>query len=146
MAQERLQPWRDTKASETWYHMRDCTPAEAVQRADEASAYLLIDRATLLRQTALRKVKRTTVFFEPRAKDDMLMNSCFALYSPDRGRGGHGHVQRFLECAVSERGQRLIETFGAEDVKVPFFAALKDGFAKSSLIRGRPIQGKWVFE
>jgi tungstate transport system substrate-binding protein len=144
MTPERLQPWRDTKASETWYQMSVCTPAEAVQRADKTSAYLLTDRATLLRQTALGTVERTTVFSEPRAEDDVLMNSCFALYSPDKKRGGNEHVQRFLAYAVSERGQRLIERFGMEEVGVPFFAVVKDGFARSSLVRGVPTQGKWV--
>jgi tungstate transport system substrate-binding protein len=146
MTRERLQPWRDTKSAETWYQMSVCTPAEALQRADKACAYLLTDRATLLRQTALETVERTTVFFEPRAEDDVLMNSCFALYSPERERGVNEHVQRFLMYTVSERGQRLIEKFGVEEVGVPFFAAVKDGFARSSLIRGRPIQGKWVLE
>jgi tungstate transport system substrate-binding protein len=137
---------RDTKTSETWYQMSVCTPAEAVQRADKASAYLLTDRATLLKQTTLGTVERTTVFVEPRAEDNLLMNSCFALYSPDKERGGHEHVQRFLEYAVSERGQRLIEKFGLEEVGVPFFAAVKDGFARSNLTRGLPVQGMWVVE
>jgi tungstate transport system substrate-binding protein len=146
MNPERLQPWGDTKASETWYQMSVCTPGEAVRRADKASAYLLTDRATLLKQTTSGTIERTTVFIEPRAEDDLLMNSCFALYSPDNERGGHEHVQRFLEYAVSERGQRLIKKFGVEEVGVPFFAVVKDGFARSSLIRGLPIQGRWIVE
>jgi tungstate transport system substrate-binding protein len=146
MTPERVQPWRDTKASETWYQMSVCTPAEAIQRADKASAYLITDRATLLKQTTLGTVERTNVFVEPRAEDDPLMNSCFALYSLDKERGGHEHAQRFLEYAMSERGQRLIEKFGVEEVGVPFFAAVKDGFARSTLTRGLPIQGTWVVE
>jgi tungstate transport system substrate-binding protein len=42
-----------------------------------------------LRQTALETIKSTTVFFEPGAEDDVLMNSCFALYSPEIERGGN---------------------------------------------------------
>jgi tungstate transport system substrate-binding protein len=122
---EQLQPWRDPKSASSWYQMAICTPTEAVRKADKASAYLLIDRATLLRQTALGTGKATTVFFEPRAKDDVLMNSCFALCSPDKERGENEHVQHFLEYAVSERGQRIIEDFGVEGWECHFLRWLR---------------------
>jgi hypothetical protein len=49
-----------------------------------------------------------------------------------------------LDVVVSERGQDTFENFGIAEVGGPFFAAVKEGFARSSLSRGLQRQGKWV--
>lgn len=138
-----LNPWEDAKASGSWYQMSVCTPAEAIQKADSEGAYLLMDRATLLRQTALRTIGRTTVFFEPRDGDDVLMNSCYALFSPDRKGEGSEHRDAFLKYMVDERGQEVIEGFGVE-AGVPLFAGVRERIAKRKLRGGLPKEGMWV--
>jgi tungstate transport system substrate-binding protein len=141
MADDGLKPW-DTKACGNWYQMSVCTPAEAIQRADLDEAYLLTDRATLLRQTALGAVGRTTVFFEPGGESDVLMNSCYALFSSEKGEGS-GHRDAFLKYMVGERGQEVVESFGVE-AGLALFAGVKAGLSRRHLRGGIPRGGKWV--
>jgi tungstate transport system substrate-binding protein len=144
MVDKFLEPWKEKKACESWYQMSVCTPAEAIQKADVAGAYLLTDRATLLCQTSLQTISRTTVFIEPRSGDDVLMNSCFALYSPDKERERNEHLNLFLEYAINGNGQGVIENFGVKEVGVPLFAGTKESFAKNGLRGGFPTSGTWV--
>lgn len=72
-----IHPWEDDEATR-WYQTSLLTPADALQGADKAGAYLLTDRSTLLRQTGMQSIKETTVFFEPGKENDVLMNSCYA--------------------------------------------------------------------
>lgn len=141
-----LKPWEDERACRTWYQMSVRTPAEAIQKADAGGAYLLIDRATLLCQTGLQTISRTTVFIEPNSGDDLLMNSCFGLYSTNSEGESNEHAKQFLEYAIGERGQKLIDTFGAEEVSMPFFAMVRDGFARRGLRGGMPKMGRWAVE
>jgi tungstate transport system substrate-binding protein len=138
---EDLKPWEDGKACGSWYQMSVCTPAEAIMKADAEGAYLIT--ATLLKQTAERTIERTTVFFEPSAADDVLMNSCYALFSPDKSREGNEHIDAFLKYMVSERGQGIIERFGVE-AGVPLFAGVKEGIAGRTLRGGISRVGKWI--
>ncbi len=138
-----LKPWDDERAR-AWYQMSVCSPAEAIQKADAAGAYLLTDRSTLLRQTGLGTIENTTVFFEPGDAEDVLMNSCYALFAPDEIREPKSHLSAFLDYIVGERGQNVIESFGVEEVGVPLFAGLKEGFSRRRLKGGRPRDGKWV--
>ena len=138
-----VKPWEEEEEGGSWYRMSECTPAEAIRGADAAGAYLLTDRATLLRQTALRAVERTTVFFEPRDGGDVLMNSCYALYSPDERRERKEHRDLFLKYMISARGQEVIEGFGVE-AGVPLFAGVREGVAGRRLRGGVPRDGKWI--
>ena len=138
-----LKPWEDEKACGEWYQMHICSPAEAIRNADAAGAYLLTDRSTLLRQTALQTISSTTVFFEPSSEDDVLMNSCFALSSPARNSANE---RAFLEYLASERGQGVVGAFGEDMVGVPFFARVEEGFARRKLRGGVPRGGRWVVD
>jgi len=98
------------------------------------------DRSTLLRQVAVGKVTKTTVFLEPQAEDHVLMNSCYALCSsaatPD--------ANAFIEYLLGERAQGLIENYGKGEAGLPFFAKAVDGFARTRLTGGRSVNGKWA--
>ncbi|KEQ80969.1 hypothetical protein M438DRAFT_358289 [Aureobasidium pullulans EXF-150] len=138
-------PWDDSEA-ETWYKTSTSGPAEALTNADAAGAYLLSDRSTLLRQTMLRAISKSTVFYEPMGPKDILINSCYALYSPRLPIRIHHEVHQFLKYLNSARGQAVISRFGENEVGVPFFACVEDGFAKTSLLNGRASGGRWVFK
>ena len=137
-----LKPWEDEMAT-SWYLTSLHNPADALKEADRAGAYLLTDRSTLLRQTGLQSIKGTTVFFEPREENDVLMNSCYALHAKRLSTEKASTVERFLTYATSERGQDIIGNFGRSQVGVPLFATLDEGYAKASLKGGRPRDGKW---
>lgn len=142
-SQCKLAPWRNN-ADKVWYKTSRCTPAEALKTADEAGAYLLIDRSTLLAQTGLQTISKTTVFFEPKSTDDALMNSCYALYSPFLNISQSKAVNGFIHYMLSGRGQHMIETYGRDSTGLPLFATLQEGFSKSSLIGGIQKNGKWI--
>lgn len=140
-------PWEhldddDDDEVSSWYQTSVLSPSEALKGADAAGAYLLTDRSTLLRQVALGTVARTTVFFEPAAGDDVLMNSCYALCSPAAGTD----VTLFLDYLLGDRAQGLIESYGREEAGLPLFAKAADGFARTPLKAGRPRESKWVSE
>ncbi|THX56287.1 hypothetical protein D6D08_09299 [Aureobasidium pullulans] len=140
-----LKPWDDSEA-ETWYKTGTSGPSEALTSADVAGAYLLSDRSTLLRQTMLSTISKSTVFYEPTGPKDILINSCYALYSPRLPIRIHHEVHQFLKYLKSARGQAVISRFGENEVGVPFFACVEDGFAKASLLNGRASGGRWVFK
>lgn len=139
-----FRPWEklddDDEAVSSWYRTSVLSPAEALKGADAAGAYLLTDRSTLLRQVSLGTISRTTVFFEPAAEDDVLMNSCYALCSPSASPV----VTKFLDYLVSDRAQDLVESYGRKEVGIPLFAKAADGFARTPLKAGRPDGSKWV--
>ncbi|KAF4309119.1 hypothetical protein GTA08_BOTSDO02851 [Botryosphaeria dothidea] len=138
-----LRPW-DSQDAAGWYKTSLDTPADALRRADAAGAYLLTDRSTVLRQTALRTISSTTVFIEPESLQDPLMNSCYALYSTSGAGERFGNVIHFLDYLFSDRGQNVIGSFGRDEAGLPFFATLKEGFAKTTLAGGMPKDGKWM--
>lgn len=123
-----------------WYQTSLLSPAEALKGADAAGAYLLTDRSTLLRQVSLGTISKTTVFFEPEAEDDVLMNSCYALCAPDASRDTHA----FVDYLLGSRAQALVESYGRNEAGLPLFAKAADGFARTRLTNGRPVDGKWV--
>lgn len=100
------------------------------------------DRSTLLRQVALGKIAKTTVFLEPDTEDHVLMNSCYALCSPTATPDAIAFVKYLLE----ERAQGLIEAYGKEEAGLPFFAKAAHGFARTRLADGRPVDGKWIVQ
>jgi tungstate transport system substrate-binding protein len=134
-------PWEEASA-ETWYKTSLSSPADALKNADTAGAYLLTDRSTLLRQTGLENISKTTVFFEPSEPNDVLMNSCYALYRVDAASETVNAIKQFLEHVWSDRGQRVIGSFGADQVGAPLFATVNEGFARSRLSGRRPLGGK----
>lgn len=140
-----LQPWKDSKSS-NWYKSLNGGPPEALIRADTKGAYLLTDRSTLLRQTVLRTIVSSRVFFEPVTSDDLLMNSCHALYSRSASPTKKMAVSDFLDYLLSSRGQAIIASFGSDEVGKPFFAPVQDGLATSHLVGGRPWKGRWVLD
>lgn len=123
-----------------WYQTSLLSPAEALKSADAAGAYLLTDRSTLLRQVSLGSISKTTVFFEPEADDDVLMNSCYALCSPT----ATSEKWAFVDYLLGDRAQNLIESYGTDKAGFPLFAKSADGFARTNLRGGRPVDGKWV--
>ncbi|KAK7185663.1 hypothetical protein DPSP01_007464 [Paraphaeosphaeria sporulosa] len=136
-----IEPWEDDAAT-TWYRTSLLNPADALQGADKAGAYLLTDRSTLLRQTGMQTTRETTVFFEPGQGNDVLMNSCYALYRMNTERVKA--VNEFLKYVWSERGQEVIGSFGRTSIGVPLFATLDEGFSKTKLKGGRPRDGRWI--
>ena len=138
-----LKPWNDSNSA-GWYKTSVLSPSEAVICADTAGAYLLTDRSTLLRQTALTTLQNTTVFFEPTAADDILMNSCYALFSPHASERQASFVSQFISYLLSSRGQGVITSFGEKDAGLPSFAPVLDGFARSFLRGGAPRRGRWT--
>lgn len=130
----------DAAVVSSWYKTSVLSPSDALKAADAAGAYLLIDRATLLRQVSLGTIARTTVFFEPAAHDDVLMNSCYALCTP---RASDATVS-FVEYLLGDRAQGLIASYGSHEAGLPLFAKAADGFARTPLKGGRPDGGKWV--
>lgn len=138
-----LRPWLDLEEN-TWYKTSLFNPAEALIKADAAGAYLLTDRSTLLRQTMLKTISNLTVFVEPREMEDVLMNSCYALYSPSSSKERAQEVQLLLGYLNSVRGQAVISNFGISEVGLPLFGDVGAGFVRSYLAGGRPSQGKWA--
>lgn len=128
------------EGTNSWYQTSLRSPAEALCAADVAGAYLLTDRSTLLRQVSLGRVASTTVFFEPDAADHVLMNSCYALCAPD----APPETLDFVGYLLGERAQSLIAEYGREEAGFPLFAKAADGFARTRLMGGRPVGGKWV--
>ncbi|KAH7137480.1 hypothetical protein B0J13DRAFT_625255 [Dactylonectria estremocensis] len=139
-------PW-DDKSAESWYKKSQLSPSEALQGADAAGAYFLTDRSTLLRQTGLRTISNSTVFFEPMQSGDLLMNSCYALFSSKLMGSdtalAHPVPDYFLYL-TSPRGQEIIRNYGVEQTGLPLFAPVGDGIALNHLRGGRQIDGKWV--
>ncbi|KAF2088337.1 hypothetical protein K490DRAFT_40468 [Saccharata proteae CBS 121410] len=138
-----LAPWEDAAATSTWYQASPTTPPDAFTQAMNAGAYLLTDRSTLLRQTETAGARDTTVFVEPTHADDFLMNSCFALCSPAEGGENAVETKSFVDYLRSDRAQALIARYGVDEVGVPFFAPVRDGFARAGLRGGRPVDGRW---
>lgn len=138
-----MRPW-DTDKDEGWYTMVDLTPADAIRAADKAGAYLITDRSTLLKQVALQTVSTTTVFFEPTSGDDILMNSCYALYPSSMSDTQVEAVKHFAEYLLSKRGQGIIAACGMSDVGAPLFAPVMESYAKTRIRLGKPANGRWV--
>jgi tungstate transport system substrate-binding protein len=137
-----LEPWKDTSA--TWYQRSRLSPADAIIAASKAGAYLVTDRSTLLRQTSLCTISTVTVFFEPDSSESLLMNSCYALVSTSSETSMMDERDRFIEYMTSPRGQQLIGTF--EKARLggyELFTGVSEGFARSSLRGGEPMDGKW---
>ncbi|POS74612.1 hypothetical protein DHEL01_v207002 [Diaporthe helianthi] len=128
-----LSPWDDDSAEagsgDQWYQTSLLSPSEALRNADASGAYLLTDRSTLLRQISSGTVSKTSVFFEPTSESDVLMNSCYALCSPNPSQ----EVVRFLEYLIKDRAQSLIKAYGSNECGIPFFTAVEDDFAKTVL-------------
>ncbi|KAF4946507.1 hypothetical protein FGADI_11145 [Fusarium gaditjirri] len=141
------EPWEDQEARSSWYKTSLLSPSEALKGADAAGAYFLTDRSTVLRQTGLGTISNSTIFFEPTKPRDILMNSCFALFSPKMlsadTHAAH-HVRDFFLYLVSPRGQAVIRDYGIAQTGLPLFAPVEDGLALTRLRGGRPIGGKWV--
>lgn len=95
-----LSPWTTVRP---WYTQTTLTPAEALVKADAAGAYLLSDRSTLLRQTQLRTIKASTVFYEPSSSTDFLMNSCAAMISDQPSE----MALRFARWLLSDKAQSM---------------------------------------
>jgi tungstate transport system substrate-binding protein len=139
----RLRPWEDWNVND-WYRSSLMGPADALKSADAAGAYLITDRSTLLHQTGLKNVSKTTIFVEPEARDDILMNSCFALYAASADEEKARAVSHFIGYMRSERGQHVISNYGKVQVGLPLFAAVEEGYAHSKLKDGRPVGGVWL--
>ncbi|KAJ5657122.1 uncharacterized protein N7484_000771 [Penicillium longicatenatum] len=133
-------PWNERSE---WYIQTKDNPADAVRNAAASGAYLLNDRSTLLKQVSLGTVTNVTVFFEPTDPFHPLMNSCYALHSP-LSISSSKEIAKFIEYLKSDRGQDLIASFGANEVGVPLFAPVKQGFAATRLTGGTVINGRWV--
>jgi tungstate transport system substrate-binding protein len=131
-------PWNDKSS---WYKTSVLSPSEALGAADTAGAYFLTDRSTVLRQTGLGNIINSTIFFEPTQPDDILMNSCYALFSP---KVDNPQVQHFFMYLVSPRGQAVIREYGIAKTGLPLFAPIQDGLALTRLRGGRPADGRWV--
>lgn len=131
-------PWEDKSS---WYITSVLSPSEALKAADTAGAYFLTDRSTVLRQTGLGNIANSTIFFEPTQPGDILMNSCYALFSPTVD---NPQVQDFFMYLVSPRGQAVIREYGMASTGLPLFATIQDGMALTRLRGGRPADGKWV--
>nr|CEG05430.1 unnamed protein product [Fusarium clavum] len=131
-------PWNDKSS---WYKTSVLSPSKALGAADTAGAYFLTDRSTVLRQTGLGNIINSTIFFEPTQPDDILMNSCYALFSP---KVDNPQVQHFFMYLVSPRGQAVIREYGIAKTGLPLFAPIQDGLALTRLRGGRPANGKWV--
>lgn len=134
------QPNAEDRSVSRWYQTSLLSPSEALRGADAAGAYLLSDRSTLLRQVGLGSIVNTTVFVEPDAEHDVLMNSCYALCSPVVSPD----VEAFVAYLLGDRAQSLIESYGRERAGLPLFAKAADGFARTTLRGGRPMGGRWV--
>ncbi|CAG9991018.1 unnamed protein product [Clonostachys byssicola] len=139
-----LEPWTD-KGATKWYQTSLETPAGALKNADQAGAYLLTDRSTLLKQTGLKTISNTVVFLEPTGPHHILMNSCYALHSTLAPEETKKAVADFIEYLFSARGQGVIASYGVESCGLPLFAPVADGFARARLAGGRPVKGKWAF-
>ncbi|KAJ4111481.1 hypothetical protein NW768_011835 [Fusarium equiseti] len=131
-------PWEDESS---WYKTSVLSPSEALKAADKAGAYFLTDRSTVLRQTGLGNIANSTIFFEPSHPKDVLMNSCYALFSP---KVDNPHVRDFFMYLVSPRGQAVIRGYGIAQTGLPLFAPVQDGLALTRMCRGRPSNGKWI--
>lgn len=139
-----MSPWKDPGALGIWYKTSLFSPAEALTAADQAGAYLLTDRSTLLSLVRSRQVHNTTVFWEPDAPDHPLMNSCYALLPQPQSDVRRQTCQAFIDYLLSDRGQHIIATFGvSQDNLFPLFAKVNDGFAGTFLRGGGPRNGCW---
>lgn len=138
-----VRPWDLRDGEEGWFKTSHLGPAEALVRADQQGAYLLSDRSTLIAQTRDRSISNTTVFFEPTSSHDLLMNSCHAVVSPHPPAERRKAVEAFLAYLKSSRCQTLIAEFGKAETGHPLFAKRADGFARDSLVGGRPVDGRW---
>lgn len=138
-----LSPWEGSESrssDDQWYQTSLLSPSEALRKADAAGAYLLTDRSTLLRQVSTGTISNTTVFYEPTSENDVLMNSCYALCSPTPSH----ETLDFLEYMFTDRAQRIIGSYGADESGLPLFAAAADGFARTTLKGGRPVGRHWA--
>ncbi|KXJ96346.1 hypothetical protein Micbo1qcDRAFT_229281 [Microdochium bolleyi] len=137
-----LAPW-ESDGEADWFKKSHLPPAEALIGADQAGAYLVTDRSTLLRQTGLGMISNSTVFFEPTSRYHYFMNSCYALSSPLAPAETKRQVTLFIEYLTSPRGQRVIGGYGIGDGWA-LFATLEEKCAGTLLRRGRPKGGRWV--
>ena len=137
-----LRPWeweveKGMDERDWWYLQKEISPAEAVWEGHGRQAYVLTDRSTLLRQMGGRFggfEKWMKVYFEPEDERSLLMNSCHALFDSRASEEVKAETDRFVEYLLSERGQMLISEYGREGAGLPLFAAVREGYAKESLI------------
>ncbi|KAH8646200.1 hypothetical protein BX600DRAFT_519047 [Xylariales sp. PMI_506] len=134
----------DTPSDSSWYKTSLYTPADALTNASRAGAYLLTDRSTLLRQTMLGTISNMTVFFEPTSPEDILMNSCYILRRPKTDSPTSRSTDQFIEYILSARGQNVIANYGVQETGLQLFAPVRDAYAKTTLLQGRPQGGKWM--
>lgn len=139
-----LEPWTDETGKSSWYIRTLFSPAEAVRAASQGQTYLLTDRSTFLQQTSLGNVKDMTVFFEPQDGEDVLMNSCYALFDPRASPEVKGRLDAFLRYVRSERGQGVIGEFGRVECGMAFFAEVGEGYAREGIVGGKAEGGQWV--
>lgn len=140
-----LRPWENTEEGGSdgqWYQTSLLSPSEALRAADAAGAYLLTDRSTLLRQVSMGTISSTTVFFEPTSENDVLMNSCYALCSTSPSP----ETVQFLDYLLTKRAQNVIKAYGKDQCGLPLFAMAADGYARTTLKFGQPLEGRWVIK
>ncbi|KAJ5785106.1 uncharacterized protein N7503_010318 [Penicillium pulvis] len=127
-------PWEANSNSSKWYIKTTYNPADAVSFATATGAYLLIDRSTLLKQVSRRTVANWAVFFEPTDPFHLLMNSCYALHTPLGSSSSNEEITKFIEYLKSDRGRKVIASYGVDKLGTPFFASVEQGFATTPLV------------
>lgn len=137
-----LAPWNDESTS-NWYKTMDQSPADALIKADSCGAYLLIDRSTLLAQTICQNVVASTVYLEPTSPNNILMNSCHALYPPHAPLETRTEIKSFLAYVRSPRGQRVISQFGKNESGLSLFSPISERAARPELTGGYAKGGRW---
>jgi hypothetical protein len=59
-------------------------------------------------------ISKTTMFSEAQVVCDVLINSCFALFSPEKRSEENKQKNTFLTHSTNERGQEVIANFGMD--------------------------------
>ena len=98
----------EERRDKEWYVWAPLPPLEAVSGADDAGAYILVDRGTYL--TALEQgiLKQTKVFVEDGAQ---LYNTCNILIRSDEKKR---EILNFVEWLKGENAQGLVSRYGRD--------------------------------
>jgi tungstate transport system substrate-binding protein len=92
-----------------WYLITKTFMMATLKMANETNGYFMTDSSTWV--AAKKEMNNIKILFRG---DPFLINTYHALCQPDGATAGQSYAAKFIDFIVSEEGQTLIRTFGAD--------------------------------
>ena len=92
-----------------WYLISKTFMMATLKMANETNGYFMTDSSTWV--AAKKEMNNIKILFRG---DPFLINTYHALCQPDGATAGQSYAAKFIDFIVSEEGQHLIRSFGAD--------------------------------